>query len=141
MHVLRRALQAYVAEWNARIKDLTPPQYSVLRTLQERPGINQSCLGAVTGIDVATLTTMLHRLEKRGLVSRSIDPGGDRRRKVLAVTDSGVEVVKRVAPHLDAVDEKALRGLTPKERASLRDMLKRVALAGPVTEGTRSTGR
>ncbi|MFE7300646.1 MarR family winged helix-turn-helix transcriptional regulator [Streptomyces sp. NPDC057579] len=126
LHLLRRALQAYTAQWQTAVGDITPPQYAVLLTLSERPGIDQSRLGEATGIDLATLAPLVHRMEQRGLLTRRVDPG-NRRRKLLALAEDGSRALERIGPLVDAVDEGVLGGLSPQERAALLHALRWVS--------------
>ncbi|AIA06625.1 MarR family winged helix-turn-helix transcriptional regulator [Streptomyces noursei] len=103
--------------------DITPPQYAVLLTLSERPDIDQSRLGEATGIDLATLAPLVHRMEQRGLLTRRIDPG-NRRRKLLALTQDGSRALERIEPLAEALDEGVLGGLPPQERAALLHALR-----------------
>jgi DNA-binding MarR family transcriptional regulator len=129
LYLLRRALQAYTSIWQVQVRDLTPPQYTVLRSLQEEPGLDQSALGRRAGIDVATLTPLLDRLESRGFVEREVDPK-NRRRKLLRLTKPGARLLDDLHPAVRQAEEHALAGLSPKERDTLADMLERIAQQG-----------
>nr|WP_078649347.1 MarR family transcriptional regulator [Streptomyces ochraceiscleroticus] len=131
---MRRSLQAYTAVWQATVGDVTPPQYAVLLTVREQPDIDQSRLGRVTGIDLATLAPLVHRLEQRDLLTRRVDPA-NRRRKLLRLTDDGVRALERTGPLADEVDAVALRGLTADQRASLTDALRSISDASGETPG------
>jgi DNA-binding MarR family transcriptional regulator len=80
--------------------------------------INQTHLGELTGIDTATLTPLLRSLEKRGLLSRRTDEG-NRRRKLLELTEEGVGVVRQVKGLVVQTDNIMLAGLSPEQRRSL----------------------
>jgi DNA-binding MarR family transcriptional regulator len=126
LHLLRRALQAYTAQWQSLCPQVTPPQYAVLLTLRERPTINQTRLGELTGIDTATLTPLLRSLEERGLLSRRTDEG-NRRRKLLELTEQGVGVVTQVKGLVAQTDDIMLAGLSPEQRRSLLTALATLA--------------
>ncbi|WP_181138389.1 MarR family winged helix-turn-helix transcriptional regulator [Streptomyces sp. Ru73] len=126
LHLLRRSLQAYTAVWQSTVGDVTPPQYAVLLTVREQPDVDQSRLGRVTGIDLATLAPLVHRLEQRGLLTRRVDPA-NRRRKLLRLTEEGVRALERTGPLADEVDATALRGLTPEQRTALTDALRSIS--------------
>ena len=105
-HQLRRAMQAWAEMWRQQFDDLTTPQYGVLRVLQERGPLDQTSLGGLTAIDRSTLTTLLDRLEGRGLVTRTIDPA-NRRIRIITLTgegraylDEALVKVTRVHEHL-----------------------------------------
>jgi DNA-binding MarR family transcriptional regulator len=126
LYLLRKALQTYTSIWQAEVRDLTPPQYTVLRSLQEEPDLDQSALGRRAGIDMATLTPLLDRLESRGFVFREVDPK-NRRRKLLRLTKPGARLLDDLRPAVRQAEERALTGLSTKERDTLAEMLKRVA--------------
>lgn len=122
MHLLRRALQSYSAKWQEAVGDVTPPQFAVLLTVRDRPGIDQSRLGEATSIDLATLAPLVHRLELRGLLVREVDPA-NRRRKLLTLTAEGIATLDRLLPLGEAVDEAVLGGLPEAKRAALLEAL------------------
>ena len=123
LHLLRRALQSYTAKWQATVGDVTPPQYAVLLTIREYPGIDQSALGELTGIDLATLAPLVHRLEQRGLLSRETDPT-NRRRKQLTLAEDGIRALERIRPLSDEVDQAVLGRMPLPQRAALLDALR-----------------
>nr|WP_244743510.1 MULTISPECIES: MarR family transcriptional regulator [unclassified Mesorhizobium] len=76
---------------------LTYPQYLAMLVLWERAPLTVGEIGSALGLDSATLTPLLKRLEATGYVSRRRDPQ-DERRVLVAPTESGI-----------ALKEKALR--------------------------------
>jgi DNA-binding MarR family transcriptional regulator len=72
----------------------------------------------------SNVTGIVDRLESRGLVVRRSDPA-DRRVKLAAATDEGVDMAERLRAALDFARE-PLAGLTPVERTVLRDLLQRM---------------
>ena len=63
--------------------DLTYPQYLVMLVLWESDGVGVGELGARLGLDSATLTPLLKRLEATGRVQRLRDAGDERRVRIL----------------------------------------------------------
>jgi DNA-binding MarR family transcriptional regulator len=121
-HLMRRVLQEHGAHWQSRLPHLTKPQYAVLRAVGEQSGIEQSAVAAAAGIDKATLAAVLLRLEQRGLITRAVDPG-DRRRRLVHLTDDGDEEIHHTFPVAAEVDAVLLDRLTPKEREQLQRLL------------------
>jgi DNA-binding MarR family transcriptional regulator len=121
-HLMRRALQEHNAQWQVRLPDLTKPQYAALRAVGEQPGIEQSAVAAVAGIDKATLAVLLLRLEERGLISRAVDPA-DRRRRLVYLTEAGEQEIRTIVPIAAEVDNHLLARLTPKECDVLQELL------------------
>lgn len=77
---------------------LTYPQYLVMLVLWERPDISASVgdLGDRLQLDSGTLTPLLKRLEKAGLVHRERDPH-DERRVLIHLSDAGHDLRARAA--------------------------------------------
>lgn len=98
----------------------------VLTAVAGTPGRTQLALAQELGLDKTTMTALLDRLERDGLLVRKQDPQ-DRRARLPEVTDRGREVQERVAQGRDAAEETATAGFTPQEREVLRDLLTRLA--------------
>jgi DNA-binding MarR family transcriptional regulator len=67
---------------------ITGPQRLVLRLVGKRPGISAGELAEALHVHPSTLTGVLERLARRGLIARSADPD-DARRTVLRLTPRG----------------------------------------------------
>ncbi|MEJ8634851.1 MarR family transcriptional regulator [Streptomyces sp. NPDC006475] len=81
----------------------------------------------------SNITGIVDRLESRGLVERRPD-AHDRRVKLAAPTDDGLETARRLRESLDFARE-PLAQLTDEERTVLRDLLRRM-----LGEDTAATG-
>ena len=78
-----------------------------------------------TLVTSGTMTNRVDRLEQRGLVRRSPDPG-DRRGVKVRLTRSGRETVDAALSDLLDHERELLGELTPQERADLAGMLRRL---------------
>jgi DNA-binding MarR family transcriptional regulator/N-acetylglutamate synthase-like GNAT family acetyltransferase len=78
-------------------------------------------------LDPGYTTRLLDRLAERGLVTREVD-AGDRRRQLVAITDTGRTVFGQLASRADARVEELIRPLAPDARQAL------VAALGAVEE-------
>lgn len=67
---------------------LTGPQRVALRVLGRGPGVSAGALARTLRLHPSTVTGILQRLERRGLVRRTADPA-DRRRSRLELTARG----------------------------------------------------
>jgi DNA-binding MarR family transcriptional regulator len=68
----------------------------------------------------STLTSILDRLEERGLIARTSDQR-DRRTFVVSLTRTGRAAARRVTDHLEAFERRALQAAAPADvRAFLR---------------------
>jgi MarR family transcriptional regulator, temperature-dependent positive regulator of motility len=125
-HLLRRVIQEHTAQWQARVPELTKPQYAVLHAVLWEPGIDQAAAGQRAATDKATLAALLARMEQRGLIERVTDPG-DRRRRRLYLTDTGRQALERLTPVADGIGQHLLDRLTGAEQDELRRLLRKLA--------------
>ncbi|MHB8879859.1 MAG: MarR family winged helix-turn-helix transcriptional regulator, partial [Myxococcaceae bacterium] len=84
---LHHALQATSKNMEASL-GFTGPQRLVLRIVGRFPGISAGSLASILHLHPSTLTGILDRLSRRGLLSRRPDPR-DRRRALLGLTAKG----------------------------------------------------
>ncbi len=78
---------------------LSAVQYDALRTLLDEPELSQVDLSRRLGVNRASITFLVDRLEKAGLVERT-PVAGDRRARALRVTAAGRSRLDRVeAPY------------------------------------------
>ncbi|MGY3567773.1 MarR family winged helix-turn-helix transcriptional regulator [Sinomonas sp. RB5] len=122
-HLMRRLMQDHATAWQAAVPELTKAQYAVMRAVAEHPGIEQARLGVAAATGKATLAELLGRLEKRGLLERTVD-ARDRRRRYVALTDQGAELLESWLPAVRRVDEAMLDAVSPAERADLIRLLR-----------------
>lgn len=81
---LYAASRAMVRSYGPLLKELglTYPQLLVMMVLWEQDDLSVSQLGERLRLDSGTLTPLLKRMEKQGLVSRQRDPADERRVRV-----------------------------------------------------------
>lgn len=99
---LARCYQAFqrVSDAHIRRTGLTPPQFDIVVTLGNTPGMPFKELGSRTLITKGTLTGVVDRLESRGLVERMRSPE-DGRSTLVRLTPEGDRVFREVfEPHL-----------------------------------------
>jgi DNA-binding MarR family transcriptional regulator len=96
----------------------------VLSALARGPMTIAALVEAV-GVKRSTLTNILDRLERRGLVSREINPY-DRRSFVVHPTRGGTRAAKKVAAAFAAVDTKLVQATTVQERRAFEAVLARL---------------
>src|SRR5262245_14149450 len=67
---VRRTQAKSFGEFDAKLKDLdfTPGSFGVLTLIRANPGITQVVLASAFGVDKSTMSPVIVRLEKRGLV-------------------------------------------------------------------------
>jgi DNA-binding MarR family transcriptional regulator len=103
--------------------DLTPPQLMTLRRLAADEPVPTSEVAKWLACDASNMTGIVDRLEARGLVERRAAPG-DRRVKMLALTDAGAALQDEIARRM-AVPPEPLTDLSPADQRALRDILRR----------------
>lgn len=94
-HSLYSAANALVRAYRPLLTklDLTYPQYVVMMSLWKRDGVSISELVQHTRFDAGTLTPLLRRLQKKGLIDIKV-ADTDERRKVITVTAQGRNLKK-----------------------------------------------
>lgn len=106
--------------------ELSPGRFAALVLIDRNPGISQTALSRAIGSDKSTLTPVLDKLVKRGLVSRE-RTHNDRRLYELKLTDAGRKVMRAMHEHAQQ-HEKNLDALVgPKDRALFLKILRRIA--------------
>jgi DNA-binding MarR family transcriptional regulator len=128
--MIRRAHQIGVAIFleEARESRVTPTQYGVLLILGRRPGIDQNTLARLLGLDRSTTGLVVRKLADRGLIARATG-ARDQRRRELALTRSGVALLRRLAAGAQRAQQRLLSPLPARERQRFLDLLERLAEA------------
>ncbi|MGA7952105.1 MAG: MarR family transcriptional regulator [Gloeobacterales cyanobacterium] len=126
--IIRELVRAYQALYDysaqhIRELGLTPPQFDVISTLGNAPGMSMSKLGEKTLITKGTLTGIIDRLEKKGLVRREV-PEENRRSFTIVLTPAGEKVFEEVFPAHIAYLKQRFEDLTPIDIAQIQATLK-----------------
>ena len=138
-HLIRRAHQVAVAIFMEETGefDITPVQFAILNTLIEAPGEDQVTLARNVAFDAATFGSVIARLESRGWVRREAD-AGDRRRKLLWVTDEGAAAALRMKRAVTKAQARILAPLKAAEQKQLLALLDRLVAGHADPEGDAS---
>jgi MarR family transcriptional regulator, organic hydroperoxide resistance regulator len=113
----------------ARAHGLTGARdWIVLSALAADSGQTQLALAQSLGLDKTTMTSLLDRMESRGLVTRRTD-SHDRRARIPELTGEGRRVQAEVTSARDCVEAGLLSGFTADEQAQLRGLLTRLTVA------------
>ena len=127
-HLARRFQQIAVAIFHAEAEacgyDLTPVQYAALLAIYRNPGVDQITLAGLIAYDRTTITGVIDRLERKGLVARAVS-GADRRARELRATQSGEETLRLIQPAVDAAQDVLLSGLSAGEAEHLMRLLRK----------------
>ena len=112
-------------EDEARIHGVTLPQWRALAEIHRQEGISQVALAGYIDTDPMTISGILDRLDKRGLVERFTDPN-DSRARLARLTPEGhalVDMARNVGRELQ---DASLEGLSEEERKRLAAQLKHI---------------
>ena len=125
-YILRQASQRHAAIFAAHIPEqLTTTQFATLVRLQEVGPCSQNKLGRLTSMDAATIKGVTDRLIQRGFVEAKVDPE-DGRRRMLALTPAGLDVVARAIPAGLEISAETLEPLSAEEREQFMKLLKKL---------------
>lgn len=112
-------------EEEARAHGLTMPQWRALGTIHWKEAVTQVALASYIDADPMTVSGMLDRLEKRGLIERYAHPE-DSRAKLSRLTAAGLELMGD-ARHMGAeLYQNSLVGLSEAERQAVISGLTRI---------------
>lgn len=124
-HLIRVIYQEHTSRWSQRMPDLTKPQYAVLEALDQAGPLDQLSLGQASATTRATMTEMLSRMEKKGLIQRKIDEH-DGRQKLVSLTGAGKEILTVARPVADDVANSFMESLTPEESEQLLSLMQKL---------------
>ena len=100
----------------------------MLSALAAGPRQTQLSLAQSLGLDKTTMTSLLDRMEARGLITRSTDRH-DRRARIPELTERAGGSRREVTSARDRVEAGLLSGFTADEQRQLRDLLTRLTVA------------
>lgn len=136
---LHAASRAVVRAYGPVLEELglTYPQYVTMLALWERPDEARTVGELVEAVrtDTGTLTPLLKRLERDGLVSRARDPH-DERRVLVRLTPAGLALRDRAVAVPRAIG--ALVGMSADEARRLKDQLEQLVRTLDAAAATRA---
>ena len=112
-----------------QIAALSSTDINALGNLADGAPRTVSELGAAVGSRPATMTGILDRLERRGLISRTARPG-DRRAVQIQLTDDGERTAATIRRALHDIERRALAGLPPAALDGARAVLRALTEVG-----------
>jgi DNA-binding MarR family transcriptional regulator len=108
---------------------VTPVQFSIMTVAGAQPGLEQVALAQEVGVDRTTLTNVLTRLERRGLIARAA-VASDRRVKRVTLTEDGRATLDRMQGAAERAHARTIAALAPAERAVFLGALRELVNAG-----------
>lgn len=104
--------------------DLTPAQYIVLLIVSSASLHDQITVANVAGLDRATMTLVVTKLERSNLITREADPK-DGRRKILNVTPAGAALLATAQQSSAVIRERQLGHFSADERREFIRLLQK----------------
>jgi DNA-binding MarR family transcriptional regulator len=113
--------------------DLSITQTRLLGILRDRePTMNQ--LGRHLGLDKSSITGLVDRAQRRGLVTRTVS-AVDRRSFQVSITDAGRQLVEQVAAQFAEQIERSVEPLPETDRKRLSKLATRIVTADAHVRG------
>jgi DNA-binding MarR family transcriptional regulator len=121
---VRRTQARIFSEFEATLKDFdfTPGSFGVLTLIRANPGITQVSLAAAFGVDKSTMSPVIFRLEKRGLVKREV-LASDRRCHALYLEPAAEPTFLAAREKIRAFEEGVAARLSKPEQRELARLL------------------
>jgi DNA-binding MarR family transcriptional regulator len=130
-YLIRRTQTRIFGEFEATLADFdfTPGSFGVLTVVRANPGITQVVLAAAFGVDKSTMSPVVVRLEKRGLIRREV-LSSDRRCHALYFERSAESSFLAAREKVRAFEAGIAARLTKGEQRELARLLGKLQEAG-----------
>ena len=126
-YLLTTAQREVSQQINARLSkyNLTAVQYGILNYLWEHTMATPKELAQILHVENSTISGILDRMQKKGLVDRRTDEA-DRRIVRVYLTENSEQLKADVLKTVDDMNEEILKDLTPENREILLDSLRTI---------------
>jgi DNA-binding MarR family transcriptional regulator len=124
---VRRTQAKIFSEFETTLKnfDLSPGSFGVLTLIRANPGITQVTLAAAFGVDKSTMSPVIFRLEKRGLIRREVLPS-DRRCHALFFEQAAEGAFLAARQKIRAFEDGVAARLSKAEQRELNRLLSKL---------------
>lgn len=126
LNMLASQVAAPLAARNAKLFDLSVPEWRAMAVLGRYPGLSALDMVTRSGMDKVAVSRALTRLEECGRVQRTVDLD-DRRRNILNLTDEGWALYRKAIPFAKRIEVALTKDFSPTERAALFSYLDRLS--------------
>lgn len=125
--ILGRAWSALQEAYDKAVEPLglTGRQGAVLMNCVRGEANTPAELAAFNALDISSMSRMLDRLEKKGLITRSRN-GKDRRQVTVKATPKGRALLRKATPIAAQVAMNAWRNVTEQEKKVLHDIVYKI---------------
>lgn len=106
--------------------DLHPGQPPLLFTLYKNDGLSQREIADKIHIKPSTITVMLTRMEKAGLITRKQDEFDQRISRVY-LTEKGIEMCEELKKIMPVLNEQCFGNFTEEEKETFKYLLEKMA--------------
>jgi DNA-binding MarR family transcriptional regulator len=124
--VSNRIAQAYRKRFGLKIAE-----WRIVAILAENAQMTPQALSEATRMDKISVSRAAAAMVERGLIS-ALDNPGDGRSHFLHLTPDGRALYEEIAPVALAMEAELFGALTPKERATLDELLRRIETVATV---------
>lgn len=104
---------------------LTSGQPKVLDYLRDHNGANQKEIAAACHIEPGSLTSVLNRMEEKGLIERRM-LDGNRRTFYIFMTDEGSRLKDLVEDNFASIEKKSFRNISSEDQASFMESFSKI---------------
>ena len=104
---------------------LTSGQPKVLDDLRDHNGANQKEIAAACHIEPGSLTSVLNRMEEKGLIERRM-LDGNRRTFYIFMTDEGSRLKDLVEDNFASIEKKSFRNISSEDQASFMETFSKI---------------
>lgn len=109
----------------ADVQTVRPAYLGVLMSLWQTNGLKVVALGRMAGLEPSTMTGLLDRMERDGLVARRADPQ-DRRAQLVELTQLGEQVKEPVGAVVEEVMGQVFTGIAAADLEETKKLLRQV---------------
>ena len=128
LHYLSMAVHSMIQKnFMEQVKSsgLTSGQPKVLDYLRDHNGANQKEIAAACHIEPGSLTSVLNRMEEKGLIERRM-LDGNRRTFYIFMTDEGSRLKDLVEDNFASIEKKAFRNISFEEQAAFMETFSKI---------------
>lgn len=119
-NLLKNRLEKDLKEYN-----VSPTESIIIRRLCEKDNLTQKELAKDTYFQQSSLTLIIDKLEKKGMVERRAKKN-DRRAYLVCITNKGKELEQILKDTSRKVEEEALKGVDKETKEQLIEILKNI---------------
>lgn len=131
---IRKGLEEELAQY-----DVTPAQWAILEAAFDGNANTLTALARVIPVDAAAISRQLDKLQQSGLVRRR-RLRSDRRTVRIELTESGRDLVPKLAPLVRANNARFLAGVSAEEQAAFTAIMRKILInAGSDGELSKTT--